>query len=161
MVILPVVSHLFGPHFDLLKKNTFRPHCSLWMLKVIQDIASTQVMSCHTILKPLFFIQIANTLSPNTPSTKPSHYPIYLLSYRFQIPFDTAGGGRVEGRGILAVLCGELCASLINYIYTGWSPRGAASGIRDFVVTIGLSEFKMLCSVGSHYPAHPSKLCRP
>jgi len=135
------------------------------MLKVVRDIASTRVMSCRTIQKPLFFIQIENTLSPNTLSTKPSHYPFYLLSYRFQIPFDTADGWwwwREKGGGVYSrFLCGELCALLINYIYTGWSPRGVASGIRDFVVTIGLSELKLLCPVMSHYPAHPSNLCRP
>ena len=132
------------------------------MLKVLQDTTSTRAMSCHTILKPLFFIQMENTLSPNTPSTKPSHYPIYLLSYRFQFPFDTAGGWGRKGGGVYSrFLCGELCASLLNYVYTGWSPRGAASGIRDFVVTIGLYEFKLLCPVRSHHTAHPSKLCRP
>lgn len=121
------------------KKNTFRPHCSLWMLKVLQDIASTRVMSCHTLSKPLLFIQIENTLSPITPFTKPSHYPIYLLSYRFQIPFDTGGvGGGMRGGTYSRLLCAELCVSLINYFYTGWSHRGAASRIRDFVVTIGL-----------------------
>jgi hypothetical protein len=143
MVILPVVSHLFGPHFDLLKKkSTFRPHCSTWKLKDLQAIASTQVMSCHTISKPLFFIQIENTLSPSTPSTKPSCYPIYLLPYRFQIPFDTVGGGSGAGKGggvYSRFLHGLLCVSLINYIYTDWSPRGAEIGFRDFVVIIGLS----------------------
>jgi hypothetical protein len=136
----------------------------MWILKAVQDIAWTQVMSCRTIQKPLFFIQIENTFS-----TKPSHYLIHLLSYRFQIPFDNAGGGGGndgggggKGGGMYSrFLWGELCALLINYVYTGWSPRGAASGIRDFVVTIGLSEFKLLCPVMSHYHAHPSNLCRP
>jgi hypothetical protein len=130
------------------------------MLKVLQDIPSTRVMSCHTVSKPLFFIQIEKTLSPPHPFYQTltlSHLPsVIQISNPLRYCWRWWGKwGGVYSR----LLCGELCASLINYIYTGWSPRGAASGIRNFVVTIGLSEFKLLCPVRSYYPDHPSKLC--
>lgn len=119
------------------KKSTFTPHCSMWMLKVLQDIVSTRVMSCHTIETIILHSNRPSLPPPILPN--PHIIPFTFCHTDFKSPFDTSGVGvGVSGGMYSRFLCAELCVSLINYIYTGWSHRGAASWIRNFVVTIGL-----------------------
>ena len=127
MIILPVVSHLFGPHFDLLKKKTLldrivRREC--WKFYKTSFRPEWCPVTLYRNHYSSFEQRTPSLPTPLLPN--PHIIPFTFCHTDFKSPFYTAGGGGGRREGVLAVLVRRIVC-LINWLrlYCLVAPRSS------------------------------------